>query len=105
MTSIKPTTPSANQSANISDAAEAKKTLSAQSKAGVDPFANDTFESNKPVRVTEDADVNLYAQEKDYGGFFKGLMKFLIKLVWPVGGGEDDILALWAKILSLRLKI
>ena len=67
MTSIKPTTPSANQSANISDAAEAKKTLSAQSKAGVDPFANDTFESNKPVRVTEDADVNLYAQENDYG--------------------------------------
>ena len=80
MTSIKPTTPSANQSANISDAAEAKKTLSAQSKAGVDPFANDTFESNKPVRVTEDADVISMPKEKDYGGFFKGLMKFLIKL-------------------------
>ena len=104
MTSIKPTTPSANQSANISDAAEAKKTLSAQSKAGVDPFANDTFESNKPVRVTEDADVNLYAQEKDYGGFFKGLMKFLIKLVWPVGGGEDDIPRVMGKDIELAVK-
>ena len=48
MTSIKPTTPSANQSANISDAAEAKKTLSAQSKAGVDPFANDTLSRISP---------------------------------------------------------
>ena len=62
------------------------------------------FESNKPVRVTEDADVNLYAQEKDYGGFFKGLMKFLIKLVWPVGGGEDDIPRVMGKDIELAVK-
>ena len=51
---------------------------------------SDSFHPNeKPVDAAEPESVNKYAQTKDAGGFIKRIVKFILGIMWSIGGKSD----------------